>query len=66
MELKPEYIIYLFLYFILLIVPYGIETGCLMDIAFIINLLIVPYGIETEHSLKKYVKTSTFNRTLWN
>ena len=54
--------------FILLIVPYGIETTQMAHLtATLLRLLIVPYGIETryEWACKDWCK-ATFNRTLWN
>ena len=53
--------------FLLLIVPYGIET-----IVFLVSyddldiLLIVPYGIETRQRQSFHLAFLAFNRTLWN
>ena len=47
MELKPEKANILNLIYMLLIVPYGIETSDTPIPFFFLPLLIVPYGIET-------------------
>ena len=52
---------------ILLIVPYGIETSLEYRNSLEETLLIVPYGIETFKQLDIYnLMKLTFNRTLWN
>ena len=51
---------------ILLIVPYGIETSKQKMEWEGKELLIVPYGIETEYSPDAVWYTASFNRTLWN
>ena len=54
-------------FYLLLIVPYGIETlyGTRVKILYL-HLLIVPYGIETLARLGVHPLPCTFNRTLWN
>ena len=54
--------------FLLLIVPYGIETQQKeVQIHILISLLIVPYGIETENRTNEQSRSvMPFNCTLWN
>ena len=67
MELKPICTFYVGFVFILLIVPYGIETGYSgLYYRRGISLLIVPYGIETLKEVMLMAWTFAFNRTLWN
>ena len=47
MELKPIIKMFIHSSHMLLIVPYGIETCCMVLDFVLFNLLIVPYGIET-------------------
>ena len=54
MELKPGLPLLLFPCYILLIVPYGIETYHLQVSVMSYFLLIVPYGIETRF-VKEYL-----------
>ena len=66
MELKQHNSNFVLHSYMLLIVPYGIETSILVDYLLHQRLLIVPYGIETLVSVSWRDKTVTFNRTLWN
>ena len=50
----------------LLIVPYGIETPGWSGQRAAAALLIVPYGIETMPAMREDLAAWTFNRTLWN
>ena len=43
--------------FLLLIVPYGIETKIVKLQNYLMKLLIVPYGIETSHGGERYVRS---------
>ena len=67
MELKLDpFLSDCFLY-ILLIVPYGIETSAFSAVLMEPDsLLIVPYGIETCMIANRLKTYNTFNRTLWN
>ena len=67
MELKLELLEVHDKPWILLIVPYGIETNCNRAIHIKqLNLLIVPYGIETYVGVTRLDLCYAFNRTLWN
>ena len=52
--------------FILLIVPYGIETSQAAEAGNANLLLIVPYGIETPEKRLYIIPYNPFNCTLWN
>ena len=67
MELKPHGGDVFIRGYILLIVPYGIETKkWLKSWKISVKLLIVPYGIETHVRTQSNTGDRTFNRTLWN
>ena len=66
MELKQIFNKTVIFIFILLIVPYGIETQPLLNYTGQRTLLIVPYGIETKENTSYGEKEKSFNRTLWN
>ena len=66
MELKPSNGASSPRSFILLIVPYGIETVQELSYRRSQDLLIVPYGIETDLGMSRIALSRSFNRTLWN
>ena len=66
MELKLQRICQEKFPFVLLIVPYGIETSDIFNNWIKTELLIVPYGIETRQLEYMGLQAKSFNRTLWN
>ena len=66
MELKLNPEMERLLGWMLLIVPYGIETILIVENLLQTELLIVPYGIETPFLFVKPLPARSFNCTLWN